>query len=111
MAAAIAEVQSIAEEAGRVDVPWRHGIQVWCGFGDTAAEARRLVSAEMEALYKLPFERFERYTPMGTPADVAAAVRPFVDAGCGDVNLIAVAATPDEVVRNVAEVRRLLTAG
>ena len=110
MVAAIGEVEAAAEEAGRVEVPWRHGIQMWCGFGDTATQARALVSAEMEALYRTPFERFDRYTPVGAPDDIAAAAQPFVDAGCRDVNLIAVAGTPDEALRCAAEVRRLLRA-
>ncbi|CAB4365534.1 MAG: LLM class flavin-dependent oxidoreductase [Actinobacteria bacterium] len=108
MMMAIAEVEATAVAAGRIDVLWRHGIQMWCGFGDTATQARALVSAEMEELYHVPFERFERYTPTGSPADIAAAARPYVDAGCTDVNLIAVAATPDEALRCTAEVRRLL---
>jgi len=108
MAAAIGEVEATAAAAGRVNVPWRHGIQMWCGFGETPAQAREFVSAEMEALYRIPFERFERYTPVGSPADIAAAARPYLAAGCCDVNLIAVAATPDEALRGTAEVRRLL---
>ncbi len=108
--AAVTEVETVAERAGRSGVPWRHGLQVWCGFGDDPVSARALVAAEMEALYRMPFERFERYTPAGTPADVAAALRPYVEAGCGEVNLIAVAATPLESVRAAAEVRRILHA-
>jgi len=108
MAEAIADVEATAAAAGRAGVTWRHGIQMWCGFGDTASQARALVSAEMEALYRIPFERFDKYTPVGTPGDIAAAARPFIAAGCTDVNLIAVAATPDEALRGTAEVRRLL---
>ncbi|MDO8362171.1 MAG: LLM class flavin-dependent oxidoreductase [Actinomycetota bacterium] len=108
MAGAIGEVQATAASVGRVDVAWRHGIQMWCGFGETAVQARRFVAAEMEALYRVPFERFERYTPVGEPADIAAAARTFVAAGCRDVNLIAVAASPAEALLCAAEVRRLL---
>jgi alkanesulfonate monooxygenase SsuD/methylene tetrahydromethanopterin reductase-like flavin-dependent oxidoreductase (luciferase family) len=108
LAAATSEVEAHGARVGRTDVGWRHGIQLWCGFGDTAAQARTLVAAEMEGLYRTPFERFERYTPMGSPADVAAEVRRFIAVGCVDVNLIAVAPTADEAVRCVAEVRRLL---
>ena len=42
----------------------------------------------MESLYRLPFEKFDRYSPRGTPEDVATALAPFVEAGCRTFNLI-----------------------
>ena len=41
----------------------------------------------MERMYRIPFDRFERYTPCGTPEAIADALRPFVDAGCQTLNL------------------------
>lgn len=107
-AASIATVEEHARQADRIDVPWRHGLQVWCGFGASAAAARPLVAAAMEALYRTPFAKFERFVPVGTPAAVADALRPFVDAGCRDLNLIPVAASADEAIDAVGEVRSLL---
>ena len=65
----------------------------------------------MESLYRTPFEKFERYTPYGNPADIADALRPFLEVGCRNVNLIPVASSPEEAVAGVAEVRRLLHTG
>ena len=107
-AASTERVSAYAAEAGRSEVAWRHGLQVWCGFGDTAAAARPLLAGAMEDLYKVPFEKFERYAPYGTPADIAATLVPFVQAGCRDFNLISVAAIPREGTAGVAEVARLL---
>ena len=109
--ASVAEVAEHAAAAGRGDVDWRHGLQVWCGFGDSGGEARAHVAAEMEALYEVPFEKFERYCPFGTPADVAEALEPFVDIGCRDINLIAVAGSTDEAIDGVAEVGERLKTG
>ena len=107
---AIAQVEAHAAEAGRRDVAWRHGLQVWCGFGADKASAREPLAKAMETLYKTPFEKFERYSPYGTPADVAAELAPFVEAGCRDINIIAAAASPEAATEAVAETRRLLTA-
>lgn len=105
---AVAEVESHGSDAGRGAVAWRHGLQVWCGFGVDRESARAPLAKAMEALYKVPFEKFERYSPHGTPADVAAELAPFVAAGCLDINIIAVASSPDAVTEAVAETRELL---
>jgi alkanesulfonate monooxygenase SsuD/methylene tetrahydromethanopterin reductase-like flavin-dependent oxidoreductase (luciferase family) len=94
-----AEATARVEEAGAGegrDVAWQHAIQVWCGFADRRESARPLLAQAMESLYARPFADFERWSPLGTADDVAAALAPFVDGGCRDVNLIAVAADPDE---------------
>ena len=70
---------------------WQHGMHVWCGLGASAGAARRELSAVMEAFYRVPFGKFERYCPCGTPEEIAASLRPYVDAGCRSFNLIPVA--------------------
>jgi alkanesulfonate monooxygenase SsuD/methylene tetrahydromethanopterin reductase-like flavin-dependent oxidoreductase (luciferase family) len=107
---AVAEVEAYASAAGRGDVAWRHGLQVWCGFGPSREQARGPLAKVMEALYKTPFEKFERYSPYGTAADVAAELAPFLEAGCRDINVIPAAASAGEATEGVAEVRRLLIA-
>jgi hypothetical protein len=62
----------------------------------------------MEDLYHLPFERFARYSPHGTPDDVATFLMRYVDAGASTVLLAAVADDPDEVVAGAARVRAVL---
>jgi alkanesulfonate monooxygenase SsuD/methylene tetrahydromethanopterin reductase-like flavin-dependent oxidoreductase (luciferase family) len=41
----------------------------------------------MESFYQIPFSKFERYTPSGTPAQVAEQLAPYVEAGCSLFNL------------------------
>ena len=110
-AESIATVEAIARDAGRTGVAWRHGLQVWCGFADSPASARPLIADAMESLYRTPFPKFEKYTPYGTPEDVANRLRPYLAAGCREFNMIPVAADPDEAIAGVAEVGRLLKAG
>lgn len=102
------EVEASAREAGRGNVAWQHGIQVWCGFDRSHDRALPRLAAALEEFYALPFERFARYAPAGTPAEVAAALAPYRDAGCTNLNLIPIAADPEQAVDAVAEVRRRL---
>ncbi|HZC63007.1 MAG TPA: LLM class flavin-dependent oxidoreductase [Streptosporangiaceae bacterium] len=69
---------------------WQHGLHVWCGLGASPAAARPRLAAVMEELYRTPFTKFERYCPCGTPDDIAAALQPYVAAGCRSFNLIPV---------------------
>jgi alkanesulfonate monooxygenase SsuD/methylene tetrahydromethanopterin reductase-like flavin-dependent oxidoreductase (luciferase family) len=107
-------VQSIADEAaatGRREHPARHAMQVWCGIADDAASARAALAPAMQGFYQIPFERFEKYSPYGTPAEVAAFLGPYVDAGCTSFNLIPQAPDPTIALEGAAEVRRLLATG
>ncbi len=104
----LATVEAEADGAGRTGVAWQHGLQPWVGFGDDPERAREHVGRAMEGLYRIPFERFERYTPYGTPEQVAEYLRPFVAAGCGTLNVSAQAASWEEAVESLGEVRRLL---
>jgi alkanesulfonate monooxygenase SsuD/methylene tetrahydromethanopterin reductase-like flavin-dependent oxidoreductase (luciferase family) len=65
----------------------------------------------MEALYGLPFDRFERYVARGTPEQVADFLSAYVDVGCRTFNLLAHGGRREQVVEAAGEVRRLLTAG
>lgn len=102
----IARVEAHAAEAGRTAT--RHGMTFWCGFGPDRTAARARVAPAMEGLYRTPFERFERYVPHGTPAQVAEFVAPFVGAGATTINLIPFAGSDEAGVDAVAEVRALL---
>jgi len=84
---------------------WRHGMHVWCGFGDSATTARSRLAAVMEAFYRTPFGKFERYCPCGTPAEVAASLRPYLEAGCRSFNLIPVADSEQAAIEGVDAVR------
>jgi alkanesulfonate monooxygenase SsuD/methylene tetrahydromethanopterin reductase-like flavin-dependent oxidoreductase (luciferase family) len=107
-----ADVAATIAAAGgdRDDRPWRHELNVWCGLGPDTASARARVAAAMEALYQLPFGRFERYAPYGTPAEVAERLAPYVEAGCGSFNLIAPGGPEDETIAAVGEVAEHLHA-
>lgn len=89
--------------------PGRHAMQVWCGFGDTGAAVRSRLAQAMQQVYGVPFERFERYCPYGTPEDVAEFLAPYVAAGCTEFNLIPQAPDDDEALAGVAAVRKLLS--
>ena len=109
-ASVTAEVAERAEAAGRTVPAWRHGLQVWCGFGRSHEDALAPLAQAMEALYAAPFAPFARYSPAGTAQDVAAALAPYVEAGCTSFNLVPRASAGQDWLEHVVEVRRLLNA-
>jgi alkanesulfonate monooxygenase SsuD/methylene tetrahydromethanopterin reductase-like flavin-dependent oxidoreductase (luciferase family) len=84
---------------------WQHGMHVWCGLDGSAATARSRLAGVMEAFYRTPFGKFERYCPCGTPAEIAAGLRAYVDAGCRSFNLIPVADSEQAAIEGVDAVR------
>lgn len=104
----VTRVADLAAEAGRPDIAWRHGLNVWCGLGGDRAEAREHLAAGMSATYGLPLESFERWSPSGSAEEVAAFLAPYVDAGARDLNLICPGPDRAAIATRVAEVRRLL---
>lgn len=107
-ARSVAAVDDAAEAAGRRPPVWRHGLTVWVGFGEDRAAGERAVAPTMESVYQLPFERFRRHVPCGTPAEVADALAGHADAGCTSFTLIARADDPAAAVDGVAAVKALL---
>jgi alkanesulfonate monooxygenase SsuD/methylene tetrahydromethanopterin reductase-like flavin-dependent oxidoreductase (luciferase family) len=99
-----------AAEAGRDARRFEHALNVWCGFGSTREAARVPLAARMQAFYQMPFEPFERYSPCGTPEDVAEFLSPYIQAGCSAFNVIPCAADVDTAIGAVGELRTLLTA-
>jgi alkanesulfonate monooxygenase SsuD/methylene tetrahydromethanopterin reductase-like flavin-dependent oxidoreductase (luciferase family) len=106
-AAAREQIAAHADDAGR-PVPTQHTLQLWCGFGPDAGAARPVVASAMEGFYTIPFERFEKYTPYGSPEQVADFLLPYVEVGCRSFNLVACAADRDAALDGVDAVKRLL---
>jgi len=104
---AVTRIAARARSLGRPD-PVRHGLQLWIGIDDDARRARARLASAMEAFYRIPFQRFEKYSPYGTPADVARWLRPYRDVGCRLFNLMPVAEDEHRGIEAVAEIRRLL---
>jgi alkanesulfonate monooxygenase SsuD/methylene tetrahydromethanopterin reductase-like flavin-dependent oxidoreductase (luciferase family) len=105
-------VEQIGEHARHADRDpsgFEHAINVWCGFGPTREAARAPLAAGMQSFYQMPFEPFERYSPYGTPEEVADFLHPYIEAGCTVFNVIPCAEDHETAVTAVAELRRLLT--
>ncbi len=105
---ACARIREVAAEAGRDPGGIEMGMQFWTSVADDREAARAQVAAGMEATYRLPFERFERYTPFGTAEEVATFIAGFVERGARHVNLITSQATPEEAIERAAEIREAL---
>ena len=107
----LGQIDDGAGAAGRGEVAWQHAMYVWCGFGESRDAARGYVSREMQGIYRIGFENFERYTPYGSPAEVAEFLAPYVEAGCRRFTLSAAGPGDAEIAACAGEVKRLLDAG
>lgn len=87
-----------ADRSGREMRAWRHGLQVWVGLGSSRDDARQAVKAGMERFYRVPFDAFERYTPFGTPSEVAEHLSAFAALGVRQFNLTPCASRPEEAI-------------
>jgi len=109
-AEAIQQMHDAAEAADREAPPWQNGLNIWCGVGRDADEARSYVGPAMETFYQLPYEKFERYSPAGTPQQIAEFLMPYVEAGCSIFNLMMNGSGVEAEVAACAEVRERLAA-
>ena len=101
---AINIVDAEAEKYGRSNVDWCHGYQPWVGLdAKDSKKAFESVKRGMENFYRIPFEKFERYTPSGTPTEVAEKLAPYVEAGCKVFNLKVCSQDAEEEVELGAE--------
>jgi alkanesulfonate monooxygenase SsuD/methylene tetrahydromethanopterin reductase-like flavin-dependent oxidoreductase (luciferase family) len=104
---AVAGIDAQAIRLGRPQ-PRLHGLQVWVGIDDDRETARARLARGMEAFYRIPFERFEKYSPYGRPDEIARFLTPYRDAGCRLFNIMPVAASEEAGIDAVAEIARLL---
>jgi alkanesulfonate monooxygenase SsuD/methylene tetrahydromethanopterin reductase-like flavin-dependent oxidoreductase (luciferase family) len=104
------DITQEAAQAGRDPSGFEHGLNVWCGFAGTREAAREPLATQMQDFYQIPFEPFERYSPYGTPADVAEFLSPYIEAGCSAFNVIPCAGDDESAIAAVGELRALLTA-
>lgn len=105
----LSRIAEEAERCGRSGVRWRHGLQIWVGVDEDDARARARLVAGMESMYRIPFERFEKYSPYGTPARIADFLAPYAEAGCTSFNVMAVAESSERAIDAVAEVKERLS--
>ena len=106
--AVLNEAADHAAAAGRPEGPRVNALNMWCGIDADGSRARRYLAEAMETFYRMPYERFEKWSPAGPPEMIADYVAEYVDAGCDMFDLIVQAEGPDAAVERVAEVRQLV---
>jgi alkanesulfonate monooxygenase SsuD/methylene tetrahydromethanopterin reductase-like flavin-dependent oxidoreductase (luciferase family) len=103
----VERITELAAAAGR-RLPISPTLSVWCGLNGDPLRGQALLAGKLEQLYSLPYQDFRRLTLAGSPRDVAEALIPYVEAGCLDFSLLAVAETWEAAVVLTAEVRHRL---
>lgn len=106
-AEAVTEIEERCDRAGRA-APHQHGLQIWVGIDEDRTVAGERLAEGMQAFYRIPFERFEKYSPYGTPKQIAESLAAYRDAGCSLFNLMPIAASDAAGIDGIAEVKRLL---
>lgn len=84
----LANVRAEAEALGRDPASIRPALQLWGMFDDDLAIALPTIAERIESTYRVPFERFERYTVYGDTEMWVARLREYVDAGVRHFNLV-----------------------
>ncbi len=107
-AEAVSQVAEVAECHGRSVKEWQHGLQIWVGFDANRSKAREILAREMETMYHLPFDAFEKYCPYGSPEEVAEYLVPYVRKGARVLNIKPCAVDDETEIEMVAEVCRLV---
>jgi len=98
MAEAREKIDEWAAEEGRDPAKIGMGLQLWHAVGDNAEETKQRLARRMQGFYKIPYERFERYSPAGKPEEIAEFLGPYIEAGCTHLNMLAVQSSPEETV-------------
>jgi alkanesulfonate monooxygenase SsuD/methylene tetrahydromethanopterin reductase-like flavin-dependent oxidoreductase (luciferase family) len=101
------KIAEFATGAGRGEVTFTRGMQFWMGVDNDREAAKAKVASSMQAFYQLPFEAFEKYTPYGTPEEIATFLAPYIEAGCEHLNFV-VADDPDATLDRALAVRDAL---
>ena len=102
------KIDEWAAAAGRDGARIELGLQLWYAVDDDRDRARQLLARRMEGFYRIPYERFERYSPYGRPEEIAEFLAPYLEAGCRHLNLLAAQPSQDEVVQAALAVKASL---
>ncbi len=84
----LANVRSEAVALGRDPASIRPALQLWGMFDDDLAVALPTIAERIESTYRVPFERFERYTVYGDAEMWVARLREYAEAGVRHFNLV-----------------------
>lgn len=84
----LGNVRSEAEALGRDPASIRPALQLWGMFDDDLAVALPTIAERIEATYRVPFERFERYTVYGDAEMWVERLREYAEAGVRHFNLV-----------------------
>ena len=104
--AGVAQVEAHAEQAGRS--AGTHGLQLWAGVGDTPEQGLEYVAKKMSDFYKLDFAAFEKYTPTGTPEQIAEFLKPYVDAGAKTLCIATCGVDRETEIETVGQIAEML---
>lgn len=107
LAQAAERLSELADAAGRARPAL--GLAVSVLIDANEGRAREQAEDYIQAMYGMPFERVERYTPVGSIERVAGRLRAYLDAGVSELVLTALSPEPLAQVPRLAELRELIS--
>jgi probable F420-dependent oxidoreductase len=81
-------VRQHAGAAGRNAESLTPGLQLWCQFDFDRHAAQAVIAGAIETMYRLPYERFERYCVAGDREDWLQGLGAYVEAGVRHFNFV-----------------------
>ena len=84
----LANVRAEAAALGRDPEAIRPALQLWGMFDDDLTVALPTIAERIESTYRVPFERFERYTVYGDTEMWVARLGEYIEAGVRHFNLV-----------------------
>jgi len=103
--------EQILEEAdriGRATPPTWFGVSAWCGLDGDRVKAEATLSADLEDLYGMSYDKIRHLAPAGDARHVAEWLMPFIEGGAGHVTLVPAGPCAEAGVEMVAEVASIL---
>jgi alkanesulfonate monooxygenase SsuD/methylene tetrahydromethanopterin reductase-like flavin-dependent oxidoreductase (luciferase family) len=107
-AAAVGDVEAQARKRGREVEQWQHGLVLWCATPGSDGRGGQRLAQTMQERYKLPFDRFSRWCPVGHPDELADYAWEYVEAGSSQIAVTLPAGSPLESVTAAGQVREAL---
>jgi alkanesulfonate monooxygenase SsuD/methylene tetrahydromethanopterin reductase-like flavin-dependent oxidoreductase (luciferase family) len=107
-AAAVSSVEAAAAECGRDPAAFEHGLNLWCALPGADGQGGTRLAEAMESRYKMPFDRFSRWCPVGDAETIAEFINGYASVGCRSVTLVLHTPDPAEAIEQAASVRACL---
>lgn len=105
---AVESIGATAVDCNRDPSAFCHGLNLWCALPGADGRGGEHLAEAMATRYKMPFDRFSRWCPVGEAEDIAEFIAAYAQAGCRAVTLVLHTPDPVEAIEQAAAIRARL---